>query len=47
MNPFRSRGIPWGMGRLRTGRGRLALGIAAGGALGLAYSFASQALGST
>jgi hypothetical protein len=27
--------------------GRLALGIAAGGVIGLVYSFASQALGST
>jgi hypothetical protein len=27
--------------------GRLVLGIAAGGAIGLVYSFASQALGST
>jgi hypothetical protein len=29
------------------GKARFALGVAAGGALGLAYSFVSQALGST
>jgi hypothetical protein len=33
--------------RLPSGKARFAVGIAAGGALGLVYSFASQAFGST
>jgi len=33
--------------RLPTGKPRFALGVAAGGVLGLGYSFVSQAFGST